>query len=384
MSIEPHGGTLVDRRVTGAKRDTLIAEAAKLPRIDLEDRQVSDLDMIAVGAMSPLTGFLREKDYRGVVERMRLANGVIWPMPICLRVDQALAAKIGNRVALWGAGKLLAVMDVAEKYQGDKEAEARSVYRTDDAAHPGVAALYAQGDVILGGDVHVVDRPDKGEFAHATNDPAELRAKFDKLAWKTVVGFQTRNPIHRAHEYLVKCALEIVDGALIHPLVGATKSDDIPADVRMKCYDVLIKNYFPANRAMLSVYPAAMRYAGPREAVFHALTRKNYGCSHFIVGRDHAGVGNYYGTYDAQRIFDEFTPAELGIQLFMFEHSFWCKKSGGMATTKTSDSGPEDRFMLSGTQVREMLNEGRDIPVEFTRPEIAKILIESARAKVSA
>jgi sulfate adenylyltransferase len=385
MSHAPHGGNLIDRRVTGEARARLAAEAAKLARVTLDERQVSDLDMIAVGAMSPLEGFMGAKDYRTVVETMRLKDGTPWPFPITLRVTQDVADKVKDRAALHAPdGRLLAVMDMAERFAGDKQHEARNVYRTDDAKHPGVGALYAQGDVMLAGPVHVVDRPTLDEFVAYHNDPAALRAKFKELGWSTIVGFQTRNPIHRAHEYLIKCALEIVDGALIHPLVGATKSDDIPADVRVKCYEALLAHYFPKTRAMLSVYPAAMRYAGPREAIFHAITRKNYGCTHFIVGRDHAGVGSYYGTYDAQRIFDEFRAGELGIEIFKFEHTFWCKRSGGMASPKTSDAGPEERFVLSGTQVREMLAEGRDIPVEFTRPEIAKILMEHARPKVSA
>lgn len=385
MSKAPHGGTLVDRRVSGEARDRLLAEARTLPRVSLDERQVSDLDMIAVGAMSPLKGFMGERDYRRVVKEMRLADGTPWPFPITLRVPSETAKSAKERVALYAPdGTLLAILDVTERFEGDRQAEVTNVFRTDDPKHPGVAAVLAQGDTMLAGDVHVVNRPRLDEFERYHNDPADLRRKFTELGWKTIVGFQTRNPIHRAHEYILKCALELVDGALIHPLVGATKSDDIPADVRVKCYEALLAHYFPKDRAMLSVYPAAMRYAGPREAIFHAITRKNYGCTHFVVGRDHAGVGNYYGTYDAQLIFDQFAPGELGIEIFKFEHSFWCKKSGGMATPKTSDAGPEDRFVLSGTQVRAMLNEGKDIPVEFTRPEIARILMETTRTKVSA
>jgi sulfate adenylyltransferase len=384
MSIEPHGGKLVNRCVEGGERQKLVHEAPGLTKVQLDERQVSDLDMIAVGAMSPLTGFMGEKDYRSVVKDIRLADGTVWPFPMGLRVDRATADAAGGRVALHGtSGELLAVMDVTEKYAGDKKEEARHVYGTDDEAHPGVAALYAQGDVNLAGGIHMVNRVQQ-EFPALQGDPADLRARFDKLGWKTVCGFQTRNPIHRAHEYLLKCALEIVDGLLIHPLVGSTKSDDIPADVRVKCYEALIEHYFPADRVQLAAYPAAMRYAGPREAIFHALTRKNYGCTHFIVGRDHAGVGSYYGTYDAQQIFEQFTPEELGISLFKFEHTFWCKKSGGMASSKTSNSSNEERFFLSGTKVRDMLKAGEDIPVEFTRPEVARILSESARAEVSA
>ncbi|GJM43562.1 MAG: sulfate adenylyltransferase [Gemmatimonadota bacterium] len=384
MSIEPHGGKLINRCVDGGTRDKLVSEAASLPRVDLDDRQVSDLDMIAVGAMSPLTGFMGEADYQSVVKDLRLADGTVWPFPMGLRVSKEIADQVGARAALFSPeGNLLAVMDVTEKYQGDKKAEARHVYGTDEQKHPGVAALYEQGEVNLAGDIHMLGRRG-ADFPQLHADPADLRARFDQLGWKTVVGFQTRNPIHRAHEYLLKCALEIVDGVLIHPLVGATKSDDIPADIRVRCYEALLAHYFPKDRAVLAAYPAAMRYAGPREAMFHALTRKNYGCTHFIVGRDHAGVGDYYGTYDSQKIFEQFTPAELGITLFNFEHAFWCKKSGGMATAKTSDSAMEDRFFLSGTKVRDMLKAGQDIPVEFTRPEVAKILMENARAEVSA
>jgi len=360
-------------------------DAASLPRVALNEWQISDLDMIAVGAMSPLTGFMGSKDYKSVVEGMRLANGTAWPFPITLRVDRETASKVRDRAALAGPdGKILAVMDVVEKFEGDKRLEARSVFRTDEEAHPGVAALYSQGDMMLAGDIHVVARPQQTDFLSYRIDPADTRAKFAELGWRTIVGFQTRNPIHRAHEYLIKCALEIVDGALVHPLVGATKSDDIPATTRMRCYEALLNNYFPRDRTMLAVFPAAMRYAGPREAIFHAIARKNYGCTHFIVGRDHAGVGKYYGTYDAQKLFSEFKDGELGITPFMFENSFWCKKSGGMATSKTSNAGPEDRFMLSGTQVREMLRSGAEIPVEFTRPEVAQILMEDVRPTVSA
>ncbi len=385
MSLEPHGGTLVRRLVDGDVKNRLVADAAGLTRITLNEWQVSDLDMIAVGAMSPLTGYMSRKDYKSVLSAMRLENGTPWPFPITLRVDREIAAKVRERAALHGPdGKLLAVLDVTDQYEGDKKEEARAVFRTDEEAHPGAAALYSMGDVIIAGDVHVVARPETTEFRAFRLDPADTRAKFRELGWKTIVGFQTRNPIHRAHEYLIKCALEMVDGALVHPLVGATKSDDIPATTRMRCYEALLAHYFPADRAMLAVFPAAMRYAGPREAIFHAIARKNYGCTHFIVGRDHAGVGKYYGTYDAQKIFSEFKSGELGITPLMFENSFWCKKSGGMATAKTSNAGPEDRFMLSGTQVRDMLKNGEDIPVEFTRPEVARILMEDARPKVTA
>ena len=381
-SIAPHGGTLINRFVSQDKQSAIRAQAAALPQIVLNERQISDLELIAIGAVSPLTGFMGKADYDKVVSEMHLANGLPWSIPVTLAVtaQQAETLKPGTQAALTDeTGTLLALLNVSETYTYDKQIEAQNVYGTTDGEHPGVAAVYAQPEIYVAGEVDVLELPAHSEFPERYLTPAETRALFAEQGWKTIVGFQTRNPVHRAHEYIIKTAMEIVDGLLLHPLVGQTKGDDIPASVRMKCYEVLLDNYFPANRVLLSVNPASMRYAGPKEAIFHALIRKNYGCTHFIVGRDHAGVGKYYGTYDAQKLFDQFDPAAIGIQPLKFENSFWDKKAGGMATEKTSKSAPEDRISLSGTEVRKMLLEGVVPPVEFTRPEVAQILIDSMK-----
>ncbi|TML29467.1 MAG: sulfate adenylyltransferase [Actinobacteria bacterium] len=364
--IAPHGGELVDRTV-GERPEDLDS----LETLELTSRELSDLDMLASGALSPLTGFMGQEDYESVLETMRLANGLPWSLPVGLAVDEAPR---GDRVALSDR----AVLDVEEVYAYDKEREAQQAFGTTEDKHPGVERLYAQKPLYLAGRVTVFERAESS-FPELALDPADTRFQFAQRGWKRVVGFQTRNPIHRAHEYLTKVALETVDGLLIHPLVGDTKSDDVPAGTRVECYRVLLDGYYPSDRVVLSAFPAAMRYAGPREAIWHAICRKNYGCSHFIVGRDHAGVGDYYGTYDAQLIFDEFEPHELDIEPMFFEHSFWCKKCGSMASAKTCPHTVDDHVFLSGTKVREMLGKGELPPQEFSRPEVAEVLIEAYR-----
>jgi sulfate adenylyltransferase len=381
----PHGGTLISRTLDGAERDDALARAAGLPRVTIGSVALSDLELIGNGAFSPLTGFMREADYRRVVEEMRLENGLPWSIPVTLPVsaDEAEALPLDAEIALVDADdRIVGILALSEKYRYDKAHEAERVFRTTEEAHPAVARIMAAGDVYLGGDVTVLNGPKDPPFPEFRRTPAETRALFAEKGWRRVVGFQTRNPIHRAHEYLTKVALETVDGLMIHPLVGDTKSDDIPADVRMRAYQTLLADYYPADRTLLSVYPAAMRYGGPREAIFHAIARKNYGCTHFIVGRDHAGVGSYYGTYDAQKIFDEFEPGELGITPLFFEHTFWCHACEGMASYKTCPHGDDQHLILSGTKVRALLTEGEMPPPEFSRPPVAQILIDAYRESV--
>ncbi|TVQ21225.1 MAG: sulfate adenylyltransferase [Leptolyngbya sp. DLM2.Bin15] len=385
--IPPHGGVLINRIATPEQRQSFLAQADTLPRVTLDERATSDLVMIAIGGFSPLDGFMNQADYLSVVVDMHLASGLPWAVPVTLSVSEDVAAPLseGSTIRLDDAsGRFIGVMELTEKYHYDKQKEAINVYRTDEDKHPGVKVVYDQGDVNLAGPIWLLDREAHPQFPAYQIDPAESRRLFKERGWSTVVGFQTRNPIHRAHEYIQKCALETVDGLFLHPLVGATKSDDIPADVRMRCYEIMMERYFPTDRVILAINPSAMRYAGPREAIFHALIRKNYGCTHFIVGRDHAGVGDYYGTYDAQHIFDEFDPEALGIVPMKFEHAFYCTRTQSMATTKTSPSAPDERVHLSGTKVRQLLRSGELPPPEFSRPEVAAELARAMKVTVEA
>ena len=383
MEIIPaHGGRLINRELTGVERETLLERAPAMPRLTLRAREISDLEMIANGAFSPLEGFMCEDDYIAVRGNKHLASGLPWTIPITLSATDDLAATIneGQDVALYaGDDHLLGVLHLEQKYRYDKQREAERVYLTTETAHPGVAALYEQGDWLLGGKISLLNRPRNPQFPAYRFDPQQTREAFKKKGWQRVVAFQTRNPIHRAHEYIIKCALEVVDGLLLHPLVGESKSDDIPADVRMRCYEAMLEDYFPRTRTMLAVNPAAMRYAGPREAVFHALIRKNYGCTHFIVGRDHAGVGNYYGTYDAHYIFNEFDAEALAITPMFFDHSFYCRRCDAMVSNKTCPHDSAEHVTLSGTKVRQLLASGEMPPREFSRPEVAQILIEAMK-----
>ncbi len=384
--IQPHGGKLVNSQLTGTARDAAIKQAASLPRLTLNARAEADLELLANGAFSPLEGFLNEADYKRVRDERRLANGLVWSIPVTLSVtaEERNTLTVGKDVALYARdSRLLALLHLEEIYSYDKQVEAEQVYKTTEDKHPGVAALYAQGEFLLGGKISLVNEVSTA-FAQYRFSPAQTRELFEKNGWTRIVAFQTRNPVHRAHEYIQKCALETVDALLLHPIVGETKGDDIPADVRIKAYEAILSNYYPASRTQLAALPAAMRYAGPREAVFHALIRKNYGCSHFIVGRDHAGVGNYYGTYDAQNALRDFTAEELGITPLFFDNTFYCKRCNGMASLKTCPHDAAEHVSLSGTRVREMLVAGEIPPIEFTRPEVAQVLIDAYRVQAKA
>ena len=371
---------LVERLPVGEELEALRSEARALPRLQIGQRELSDLFMLAAGALAPLDSFMGRDDYASVIESGRLAGGDPFTIPIVLRVAKVPDAR---RVGLVIDDRPVGILDVVDAFETDHQREARAIYGTEDEAHPGVRVLNDSGRWALSGDVIALARPSSG-FPEFDLTPVEVRAVKAQRGWKTMVGFQTRNPVHRAHEYLTKVALEIVDGLLLHPLVGETKGDDIPASVRMRCYQELLDGYYPADRTLLATNPAWMRYAGPKEAVFHAIVRRNYGCTHFIVGRDHAGVGNYYDTYAAHRIFDQYSPAELGVEILRFEHTFYCSVCGGMASTRTCPHPKERHVTLSGTAVRKLLQEGRDLPVEFTRPEVARVLIDAAQEEATA
>ncbi|RWR15268.1 sulfate adenylyltransferase [Siminovitchia fortis] len=382
-SILPHGGDLIQRELVGLQREAYLKKADSLKSLKLDAWGLSDLELIGIGGFSPLNGFMGQKDYIRVIEEMRLADGTLWSIPITLHVsgEEADEYEIGTDIALTGEDDIVyGVLHLQEKYSYDKEKEARLVFGTVDTAHPGVNKIYEKGEVYLAGPIYLLNRPNHTPFEEFYLTPRETRNMFAHLGWKTIVGFQTRNPVHRSHEYIQKCALESVDGLLLNPLVGETKADDIPAEIRMESYQVVLQHYFPTDRAKLVIYPAAMRYGGPREAILHAIVRKNYGCTHFIVGRDHAGVGDYYGTYEAQELISQFEE-ELGIQIFKFENAFYCTKCENMATAKTCPHDEEFRVLLSGTKVREKLRNGEDLPKEFSRPEVAAVLVKGLKQK---
>ncbi len=382
--VPPHGGQLKPLLLDQDEQAAELERAQSLLPVRMTSRETSDLIMLGIGAFSPLEGFMHRDDYLKVVQTMHLANGTLWPIPITLAVskEQSGQIRIGQDIALIDdeSDTLMATMTVEEKFTYDKHYEAKHVFRTEDQAHPGVAKVFAQSDIYLAGPVKVLSEGGYPErFGAFYARPAETRAIFAQLGWKKVAAFQTRNPIHRSHEYVTKIALEVSDGILIHPLVGKLKDDDIPAEVRMKCYEVLLENYYPRDRVICKVYPMEMRYGGPREAVLHAIFRQNFGCSHLIVGRDHAGVGNYYGPFDAQKIFDDFAADELAIKPLNIDWTFWCYKCEGMASTKTCPHGKEDRLLISGTKLREMLARGEKPAKEFSRPEVIEILIDYYR-----
>jgi sulfate adenylyltransferase len=382
--VPPHGGVLSPLLVAGERQRQEVREECRgLRQVRMSTREVSDVIMLASGAFSPLAGFLGRDDYRGVVRQMRLSGGLLWPIPVTLAVpaEEAEGIREGARVALLdgASGELMARMTVQEKYRYSRREEAREVFGTEDRAHPGVEKIHRQGEIYLGGPLEGLSEGEYPARYPQYARPAETRALFERLGWSTVAALQTRNPLHRSHEYLAKIAMEICDGVLLHPVVGALKEGDIPAEVRMRCYQVLLERYYPRERIVLRVYPMEMRYGGPREALLHAIIRQNFGCSHLIVGRDHAGVGGYYGPYDAQAIFDTLRADDLAIRPLKLDLTFWCYRCAEMASLKTCPHGQEDRLSISGTELRAMLAEGRKPPAEFSRPEVIEILIDFYR-----
>jgi len=379
--VPPHGGELRPLLLEGEERKQNLKKANMLPKIHLSSRETSDLIMMAIGAFSPLDGFMGKDNYESVVENMHLLNGILWPIPITLSVTkkQAESLPLESEVALVDdeSDETMGIMTIREKFTYDKINEASKVFLTEDEAHPGVAKVYAQKEILLGGPLKALSEgPYPKIYGKKFGRPEETRKIFKKQGWSTVAAFQTRNPIHRSHEYCTKIALEVSDGIFIHPLVGKLKAGDIPADIRMKCYDILLEKYYPKDRVVLKVYPLEMRYGGPREALLHAVFRQNYGCSHLIIGRDHAGVGDYYGPFDAQKIFTEIENDALYIKPLNIDWTFWCHKCDGMASMKTCPHGKEDRVLISGTKVRELLANGEMLPKEFSRPEVAEILVD--------
>jgi sulfate adenylyltransferase len=373
----PHGGQLVDRRLDADEASALAS--SPLPSLPLTAAEAADLRALATGAYSPLTGFLGAKEHESVTESMHLPDGTLWPIPVCLGIPDGVQIDAGRLALRTERGELLGVLEVAEVFERDRDAEAQLVYGTTDPEHPGVARVLGSPARAVAGPIQAVVEPLDGPVGARALTPAETRAAFASRGWSTVVGFQTRNPVHRAHEYLMKCALEMVDGLLLHPLVGPTKEGDVPAEVRMRAYEAVL-GYFPPSRVLLAALVAPMRYAGPREAVLHALVRKNYGCTHFIVGRDHAGVGSYYGTFEAQELIASLPAEDLGITPLRFDNAFYCRRCLAMATGKTCPHPDSEHVALSGTQVRTMLAAGELPPPEFSRAEVAELLIEAYRS----
>jgi sulfate adenylyltransferase len=380
--VRPHGGRgLQPRLLQGQQATEERKRAQSLPKLRVSSREKGDLIMLGIGGFTPLEGFMTRADWEGVCDGMRTASGLFWPIPITLSADDGSASRIreGDEIALIDPddGSVLATMKVTEKYRIDKAHECLSVFKTADAAHPGVQMVNAQGDVNLAGPVKVLsDGGFKAKYGGLFMTPAETRAEFERLGWSRVAAFQTRNPMHRSHEYLAKIAVETCDGVLVHSLLGNLKPGDIPAEVRTRAIGVLMEKYFRPGTVVQAGYPLDMRYAGPREALLHALFRQNYGCSYLIVGRDHAGVGSYYGPFDAQKIFDEIPRDALEIRPMKIDWTFWCYKCGGMASARTCPHDDADRLLVSGTKLRKWLSEGDPVPAEFTRPEVLEILRE--------